>query len=96
MYRIIIISQEEGMKKDIFPTAIPSGILCNVTANTIIRKLQIEAATITPAANPVSARCTDFPSVFFIKNTHAAPSVVPINGINMPKKVFISFAFSFL
>ena len=61
-----------------------------------IRRLQIEAATITPAANPVSARCTDLPSVFFIKKTHAAPSVVPTNGINMPKKVFIRFSLSFL
>ena len=61
-----------------------------------IRRLQIEAATITPAANPVSARCTDLLNVVLIKNTHAAPSVVPTNGINMPKKVFIRFSLSFL
>ena len=49
-----------------------------------ISKLQTEAATITPAAKPVRLRCTRSLSDFFMKNTHAAPSEVPRNGINMP------------
>jgi hypothetical protein len=49
-----------------------------------------------PAANPASARCTDLLSVFLIKNTHAAPSVVPTNGISIPSKIFINITFSFL
>ena len=36
-----------------------------------ISRLQTDAATITPAANPASARCTKTPSDFFIKKTHA-------------------------
>lgn len=123
------------------PTAIPSGRLCNVTANTNIVvffrwlftpsdcvlftcrcgiitsktnknpmpnrnpmvvgrnanfpkcadcsidgiiKLQIDAAIITPDANPVSDFCNIWFSVFFIKNTHDAPNDVPKNGINNP------------
>ena len=49
-----------------------------------ISRLHTDAATITPAANPVSARCTVSLSVFFMKNTQAAPSDVPRNGIKMP------------
>ena len=63
-----------------------------------IKRLQMDAATITPAANPASARCTCFLSVFFIKSTHAAPSVVPMNGISIPRKISIyasPFAVSF-
>lgn len=131
----------------ITPTAIPSGMLCSVTAKTIIAvrlklllgpsvcslptcrwgikwssmsknnipiqkpinagrkdslpilsdcsiagisRLQIDAATITPAAKPASERCTISLSDFFIKNTHAEPSVVPIKGISMPIKVSIT------
>ena len=54
-----------------------------------ISKLQTEAATITPAAKPVSERCTASLSAFFIKNTHAAPSAVPRNGIRIPQNVCI-------
>jgi len=54
-----------------------------------INKLQIDAATITPAAKPARARCTRSPRDFFIKNTQAAPSVVPKKGIMIPKKVSI-------
>ena len=54
-----------------------------------ISRLQIDAATITPAAKPASARCTKSPSDLFIKNTHAEPSVVPIKGINIPKDLKI-------
>ena len=43
-----------------------------------------EAATMTPAAKPVRARCKDSLNAFFRKNTHAAPSVVPRKGIKMP------------
>ena len=45
---------------------------------------------------------TDIPSdyfnlsVFLIKNMHAAPSVVPTNGISIPSKIFINITFSFL
>ena len=54
-----------------------------------ISRLQIDAATITPAAKPARARCTETPSDFFIKNTQAAPSVVPKKGIMIPIKVSI-------
>ena len=49
-----------------------------------ISRLQIEAATITPAANPVKARWTRSPSDFFRKNTQAAPKDVPRKGIKTP------------
>ena len=55
-----------------------------------INRLQIDAATITPAAKPASERCTISLSDFFIKNTHAEPSVVPIKGISIPIKVSIT------
>mgnify|MGYP007103708659 CR=1 FL=1 len=54
-----------------------------------ISRLQIEAATITPAAKPARARRTRSPRDFFIKNTQAEPSVVPKKGIMIPKKVSI-------
>ena len=49
-----------------------------------ISRLHTEAATMTPAAKPVRARCKDSLNAFFRKNTHAAPSVVPRKGIKMP------------
>lgn len=49
-----------------------------------IRRLQMDAATITPAANPVSALCTFLLKSFLMKNTHAAPADVPMNGIRSP------------
>ena len=49
-----------------------------------ISRLQTEAATITPAANPVRARCTVLLSCLRIKRTQAAPKDVPRNGIRMP------------
>lgn len=55
-----------------------------------ISRLQIDAATITPAAKPASERCTILLSDFFIKNTHAEPSVVQIKGISIPIKVSIT------
>ena len=58
-----------------------------------ISRLQIDAATITPAAKPASERCTILLSDFFIKNTHAEPSVVPIKvSITSPSlyKKFVS------
>ena len=55
-----------------------------------ISKLHTDAATITPAANPVSARCTPTASVLRIKNTHAAPTAVPTNGISIPSNVSTS------
>ena len=56
-----------------------------------ISRLQIDAATITPAAKLARARCTRSPRDFFIKNTQAEPSVVPKKGISMPRKVSICF-----
>ena len=50
-----------------------------------IRRLHMDAATITPAAKPVSARCSMGLISRFMKNTSAAPSDVPINGISMPR-----------
>ena len=41
-----------------------------------ISRLQIDAATITPAAKPASARCTKSPRDLFIKNTHAETVVL--------------------
>ena len=53
-------------------------------------RLQNDAATMTPAAKPVSARCTPGCNAFFMKNTHAEPSAVPAKGMNTPIRVFIS------
>ncbi len=47
-------------------------------------KLHMDAATITPAANPVSARRTVIPRSLRSRKTHADPAVVPIKGINNP------------
>jgi hypothetical protein len=55
-----------------------------------MRRLQTDAATMTPAANPVSARWTVLERSFFMKNTQAAPSEVPANGISRPHTTFIS------
>ena len=49
-------------------------------------KLHIEAATITPAESPSIARRQEEPTPLPIKNTHAAPSAVPMKGINIPNK----------
>ena len=61
-----------------------------------ISRLQIDAATITPPAKPVSARCTLRLSSFFIKNTHAEPSTVPRNGISSPSDTVSHIRFSSL
>ena len=52
-----------------------------------ISRLQTEAATITPAAKPVSARWVFRRRLFFIRKTHAAPRDVPKKGINKPMTV---------
>ena len=53
-------------------------------------RLQMDAATITPAAKPVSALWTPSFRSFFRKKTQAAPSDVPRNGIRSPiRTVFI-------
>ena len=46
-------------------------------------KLHTEAATITPAAKPMSSRCRFRFILSFKKNTQAAPSTVPKNGMNI-------------
>ena len=65
-----------------------------------IRRLQMDAATMTPAAKPVSALSTFLLKSCFMKNTHAAPAVVPTNGIRSPVMTcppnmlsFLSFLF---
>lgn len=50
------------------------------------RRLQKEAAVMTPAANPVSARFTFSLSPFFRKKTKQAPRLVPIKGMMTPQK----------
>ena len=49
-----------------------------------IKRLQIEAAVITPEAKPVSARWMPSRSCLRMKNTQAEPSIVPAKGINRP------------
>ena len=68
--------------KDHFPIS----DACSIAGSS---KLQIDAATITPAANPVKARWTRSFMVFFIRNTQAAPSAVPKNGIKIPVQASI-------
>ena len=53
-----------------------------------IRRLQTEAAAITPAANPVNDLCTEAFSLFLINNTQDAPNMVPKNGIRIPRITF--------
>ena len=53
------------------------------------RVLNRGGKTDTPAAKPASERWTRSPSDFFIKNTQAAPAVVPRNGIRIPRTVCI-------
>ena len=47
-------------------------------------RLQIEAATMTPAAKPVSARWIETDSSRRRKNTQPAPAAVPRKGISSP------------
>ena len=58
-----------------------------------ISRLQMEAATITPAAKPVRIFCTRGLRDFFIKNTQAAPREVPRNGSKIPLAVIIHILF---
>ena len=57
-----------------------------------VGRLHTDAATITPAANPVIARWTFIPGERFRKNTQPAPATVPANGISNPQMT--SFIFS--
>ena len=50
-----------------------------------ISRLQMEAATMTPAAKPVNARLTCSFKDVFIKKTMAAPREVPAKGIKIPR-----------
>ena len=65
----------------------PSAADCSMAG---ISRLQIDAATMTPAAKPVSARCTPGCSDFFIKKTQADPMVVPANGMSTPTSTRVS------
>ena len=60
-----------------------------------IRRLHTDAAIITPAAKPLSIFVVFTESSFFIKSTHAAPSDVPINGINKPNMVDVIMVASY-
>ena len=42
------------------------------------------AATISPLANPNSVFCSRSGISFFMKNTNADPSIVPVSGNNIP------------
>lgn len=66
--------------------SLPSPADCSMAG---ISRLQTEAATITPAANPVRMRCTLSLREFFIKKTQAAPKDVPRNGIRIPQNASI-------
>lgn len=48
-----------------------------------IKRLQMEAATMTPAASPVNALCKNALKSFFMNNTPAAPRAVPRKGMKM-------------
>ncbi len=54
-----------------------------------IKRDQTEAAIMTPEANPKRLFCTFCRIWPIIKNTQAAPAVVPINGIITPKNTRI-------
>ena len=54
-----------------------------------ISKDHTEAATMTPAANPVNILCILPPICFFRKKTQAAPAVVPKKGIRRPATILI-------
>ena len=54
-----------------------------------ISRLHTDAATITPAAKPASTRCTLRRSCRRRKNTHPAPSTVPINGSSSPQTICV-------
>ena len=86
----IALSQK---RKNIIPSKNPlaAGIAAGMprfSASSIdgMSKLHIEAATITPAESPSIARRQEEPTPLPIKNTHAAPSAVPMKGINIPNK----------
>ena len=49
------------------------------------RSDQIDAAIITPEANPIKDFCSCSLMLFLIKKTIAEPSVVPMKGIKIPK-----------
>ena len=59
-------------------------------------RLQMEAATMTPAAKPVRARWTSELKVFRMKKTQAAPKVVPAKGMSSPFQSSRDIAFSYL
>ena len=61
-----------------------------------ISRLQIEAATITPAAKPARERCTRSPRDFFIQSAQAAPNVVPKKGIRIPRNVSMHLTAEYL
>ena len=61
--------------------SLPRELLCSIAGR---RRLKNDADTITPEAKPVSARCILVPIESLRKKTHAAPRLVPANGISIP------------
>lgn len=64
-------------KKDHFPI----GLDCSTAG---MRRLQMEAAIMTPPANPVNMRSTERFNLSLKKKTKPAPIEVPTNGMRMP------------
>ena len=60
-----------------------------------IRSDHTDAATMTPDAKPRRPFSTFCRIPFLIKYTHAAPSVVPANGIRIPRIIFPIFSIVF-
>ena len=68
-----------GMKDSLPMCSAPSSAGCS--------RLQKEAATITPAAKPVSILCTLSEILSFSTNTIAAPRLVPRKGSKIPDQM---------
>ena len=72
----------------------PIWLLCSMAG---MSRLHTEAATITPAAKPVSIRLTERLNSFRSKNTKVAPSVVPMRWMSIPQiisdVIFLLFDF---
>jgi len=88
---IDICSNQGFLKSNMFDEFEADIVACVKAAHEagLVIKIIVEAASITPAANPESA----FPEIsgraFFIKNTAAAPKAVPKKGRRIPKPTCI-------
>ena len=70
---------------------LPISLLCSIAGSS---KLKNDADTITPEAKPCRAFSVLVLIAFLRKNTQAAPSEVPMNGMSIPcitaKTIFVS------